>query len=496
MNSPLQLRPYQKEAVAAAIEAFKRNENALIVAATGAGKSLIMAELAKRCAETYKIKVLVLMHRLTLVEQNKKTFEVHGASAKISTIQTVARRDLDHVHLVIIDEAHRLPPRNKNSQYTDTLAALLEMNPRLRICGLTATPYRLGTGYIYGKESDWFKEPCYEIGTKQLQDEGFLAPIKYFVAGSPDLSSISTTGGDYNEGQLENELTKEMHLMSVKHAIPDDRNATAIFCVTIAHSEMMASAVGGVPVHSQLSMDERKVRLDHFAENGGIICSVMALTEGWDAKNCDCVVLARPTMSPALFVQSVGRGLRTHPNKKDCLVLDMVGCYNRHGSPLDPTVSEKAGGEAKEFLRRENVCPECGFITEGPICPECGINIQEFNAQDGVEYLNKPIPVKEVNLDGHLVSSISASLYTARSGSECVKIIYMDSTGFIMATDYFALRSDKATPKRKFRKMAKALYGIDLGAQFSEAEAIQIFQKQPNGRIQIEKDGKYKNAKW
>lgn len=475
---------------------MEKGNNALVVAATGAGKSVTMAELAKR----HNGKVLCLVHRRTLVDQNKATFERVGSKARVDTIQTISRREIESYSLVIVDECHRLTPMDSSATYTQVLASKLLLNPDMKICGFTATPYRLGTGYIYGNSNSWFKRVCYEIGTRMLQGMGFLSPMRYKQAQSVDLSNVERNyGGDYKEGQLESELINPQHLESVKHAIPSDRKAVAIFCVTIMHCKHMAEATGGMAVHSHMPKSKRQGNLEHFKEHGGILCSVMSLTEGWDATICDCVIIARPTLSTALFVQMVGRSLRINEHKKDALIIDMVGCYNRHGSPYNPEVVVKAKGDAKENLRREEVCPECGFIAESDICPECGCNIKEVNALDGVEYLNKPVPLKEVELDKEfLLDHIEASWYTSKSGSLCIRITCFNYKHKQLATDYFNVESQKATPKRKLRKAVNVITGIDIGSDFDPDVAMKTLLENPTlqSELEIKKDGRFKNVVW
>lgn len=448
----MELRDYQQSCIDSML---KHTEgNILIKAPTGAGKTVIMGSYLKKLGRS----ALVLAHRTILVKQAKDTFKRIGLKGvDVMTFQTAVRRDLKQYDVIVIDEVHRLPPTSEDSSYR----RILENVPNARLVGFTATPFRLGQGHIYGTEDCWFEELCFDIELRHLQGQGYLCPYDYLVAGSLEVRA-RRSGGDYNLQDLEEELGQELHLGSVKHAIDEHcqgRTHIAVFAVTIGHAEALANHLGGMVIHSKMTKDARRETLAKFSVCGGILVSVASLTEGWDEPRCDVVILARPTLSPALYVQMVGRGLRIHPSKKDCLVLDMVGCYNRHGSINNPKVLEPGErSEETEVTIRDEVCQNCGHIMPSP--PTCGFCGHTNMSQAEVAIINERLELKAINEDVATIRDIWAEWYTARSGSRCIRI-NIETEEFGIIRDYFAVRSNKVTPRRKARQAYKYLFGYD-----------------------------------
>ncbi|MBF0199677.1 MAG: hypothetical protein HQL32_18310, partial [Planctomycetes bacterium] len=279
------------------------------------------------------------------------------------------------------------------SQFGDFLFHFLEKNPAMKLLGLTATPFRLGHGYIFCPQcknpyANWFQKIHYRIGIEKLQSDGYLCPYQYLVADGDikeDLESVPLNSfGDYQIDALEETVIKEEHLMSAVKTLQSqalDRKSIVIFCVSISHSNRLRDLflehhIESAAIHSQMSIEERDDILNQFNEGGiRILTNVNVLTEGWDSPRADAVILCRPTFSPALYVQMVGRGLRLHQDKKDCLVLDLVGCFEKHGSIKTPIVKNYRDFEEKEVKERclDKECPECENIIslQSLTCPYC-----------------------------------------------------------------------------------------------------------------------------
>jgi DNA repair protein RadD len=410
----LTLRSYQREAVDRVKQGFSQRKGFILIqAATGAGKTIIFCTLIKELlTEAPYLRIAVLAHRRELAAQARdKLLSIwpeapigiacSSLSKKsnvknkvtIGTIQTLARQSkITPFNIIIIDEVHRLPTKEKDSQFGNFLKDMLQLNPGLQVLGVTATPYRLGHGFIFGKYcktpwANWFEKLSYTIGISRLQDEGFLSPYHYMISDSEinhDLDSLSSTEfGDYRIDQLEKVVIRQQHLHSavktlMSHAA--DRKGIVIFCVSIPHAEMLRdellkAGIASASVHSEMSIGERDDILNAFDQGEiRILTNVNVLTEGWDSPRADCVMLCRPTLSTALYVQMVGRGLRLHPDKNDCLVLDLAGCFQRHGSIKTPIVridnEPIAQGEEKSS---EKNCPECSEIIplSAAQCPYC-----------------------------------------------------------------------------------------------------------------------------
>lgn len=410
----MQLRSYQRKAIDQVKHDFEdRKGFVLIQAATGAGKTIIFCSLIKELLEnTPFLRIAVVAHRRELAAQardklngvwpeapiglacsslDKKSDLNHAVT--IGTIQTLARQSkFTPFHVVIIDEVHRLPTKEVDSQFGQFLRGLLELNPGLQVLGVTATPFRLGHGYIYGQNcktpwANWFSERSYAIDIGRLQAGGFLCPYVYMVADkglNEDLESVQCGNfGDYKIDELEKVVVRQQHLLSAvktleNHAV--QRQGIIIFCVSISHSDMIRDELLniGIPsqsVHSEMTIADRDATLKAFEEGAiRVLTNVNVLTEGWDSPRADCVMLCRPTLSTALYVQMVGRGLRVHPQKKDCLVLDLAGCYARHGSVQHPIVriNDKDATTITD-KNRDKTCPECLEVIplSEVTCPYC-----------------------------------------------------------------------------------------------------------------------------
>lgn len=404
------LRPYQDEALAATMAALERGPRALIQAATGAGKTILFAELIRRWSLAWpELSIGVLAHRRELVAQARdKLLKVWpegisrlgvacaglgkvetGRQVVIGSIQTLGRRAMAKpINLLIIDEAHRVPPLGgPPSAYSQLLERLTAAYPALRVLGVTATPYRLGHGYIYGGEhkpgrQNLWPELTYQIGLNQLIQAGHLAPIRAKEAVDPgaDLAAVGLTHGDYRPDQLSALMTRTVHIQSAVQAYEthgEGRQHVLVFAVSIDHAERLAEAfsVAGHPaaaVHSKMDLVDRDRILRRF-EAGAlqVLVNVGILTEGWDSPLVDLIMLCRPTKAPALFVQMVGRGTRPAPGKENLLVLDLSGAWREHGDPDDPLIrwGQSQGGEAPV-----KVCKTCLTMVPAStrICPECG----------------------------------------------------------------------------------------------------------------------------
>lgn len=390
------LRNYQEGALAA-VEGWwaagRQGDPMLICAPTGAGKTIIFAELCRRLLAQYPgVSILVLAHRKELIEQTEEKLlalwpeapaGVYAASlGRRETAQiTVASRDtvaskiddLGHITFLIIDEAHRVSVKDEG-RYRTIINTLKAKYADLVVIGFTATPYRLGQGKIYGR-GKLFGDMAYQIGLRTLIDAGHLVDYRFpLVAESAVINTdgIATIGGDFDEGELAERATADGMVKAAiynwqEHGI--DRKSSVFFCVSILHAEMVAEELlrRGVLCPVITGMTPMAERADSLARFGSgefpAIVNVGVLTEGWDCPRCDCVVLLRPTQSASLYVQMAGRGLRLFDGKTDCLIMDFGGNVERLGKPEDATEPEptkKKKGEGAAFGPKR-----CGKWLEG-----------------------------------------------------------------------------------------------------------------------------------
>lgn len=385
------LRPYQQEAVEKTIAHFRKTDNAaVIVLPTGAGKSLVIAELARIA----KQKILVLAHVKELVEQNAEKYSSYGLQASIfsaglkqkslshqvtfASVQSLSRNLSqlnEHYSLLIIDECHRVSD-DENSQYLKIIKTLKENNPKLKVLGLTATPYRLGIGWIYhkhyhgfvrGSEASPFKQCIFELPLRYMIKNQFLTPPKEVDAALShyDFSSLkSDSFGRFNQDDL-NTLLKEntratQSICRNILTLSETRKGVMVFAATVRHAQEVLSYFP--QQHSALitgdTPAQKRDEIIHSFKSKRLkyLINVSVLTTGFDAPHVDFIAILRPTESVSLYQQIVGRGLRLSEGKLDCLVIDYAG----NGFDLFyPEVGNKKADSDNEPV--QVLCPGCGF---------------------------------------------------------------------------------------------------------------------------------------
>ena len=461
------LRPYQEAAIDAIMAAMPSDDAILVQAATGAGKTIVFCSLIKRLlAEWPGLRIGVLAHRRELITQARDkmlsvwpdapigiacaSVETHietDLPVTIGSIQTLINRVnvTSPFDLIIVDEAHKIPPINVKSQYSKWLDVMRKYNPAVRVLGFTATPFRLNHGYIYGDDcrpgmENIFKKLHFRIGIRDLQHEGYLCGFraKSIVDISHDLRGVKKSAGEYNLAALSDEMGKDVHIGSAVKALEDyaqDRKHVVVFGVTIRHAELLQEAFQSVGisagiVHSNMPLERRDATLRAF-ETGGIrvIVNVMVLSEGWDSPAVDCIIMCRPTLSPGLYCQMTGRGLRPHADKDDVLILDLASNCMTHGDPDKPKVKTRfftgSSETEKENDIRAKECPNCSELV--PVatvqCPECEytwptLELAPINDRQNLKdvHFGKPEPEILYLTDTYFVD------FTSRKGNRMVKV--------------------------------------------------------------------------
>lgn len=405
------LRDYQQAAVDAAIAHMKKSlMPGLLELATGAGKSHIVAAIAQWVHQSADKRVLCLQPSKELTEQNFEKYIATGNRASIfsasagskcmrwpvvygtpGTVKNSLSRFGDQFGAVILDESHGLTPTIRM-----IIDSIREKNPRLRVIGLTATPYTMMGGYIYQYDIDgsfvpedqardpYFNNLLYRITTRELIDMGFLTPAHAdpehaasYEAGGLELNRR----GQYEAADIERvfegrgRLTADIVADIVHHS--RERRGVMIFAATVQHAkEIMESLppelsrmIGG---DVNMRRAERKEMIDDFkAQRFKYIVSVGTLTTGFDAPHVDVVAIMRATESPGLLQQIIGRGLRLYPDKNDVLVLDYaqnIERFNLHDDLFTPEI--RVRGSDVEGTPAQIECPSCGFDNEFSLRPE------------------------------------------------------------------------------------------------------------------------------
>lgn len=383
----MKLRDYQQDAVDAVLRHFRASDdNAVLVLPTGAGKSLVIAELARLA----RFPILVLAHVKELVEQNQAKFSGLGLSSGVyaaglgrketsqqvtfASVQSLSRNLAafqGYFSLIIIDECHRVSD-DKDSQYLKVIEHVRKRNPQLKVLGLTATPYRLDSGWIYQRHYHGFVRTeqqvpfvhcIYELPLRQLIKRGFLTPPKlvdapaarYQWEGLPER---------YTEADLDAYLATCPRVTEAvcRHIVElaEQRQGVMIFAASVAHATEIASylpAAQTALITGATALTERDQLINDFKQKKlKYLVNVAVLTTGFDAPHVDFIAILRRTESVSLYQQIVGRGLRLAPDKQDCLVVDYAG----NGFDLfQPEIGSTKPNPNSELVQVP--CPSCGF---------------------------------------------------------------------------------------------------------------------------------------
>lgn len=394
----IKLRDYQQEAVDLTISYIKSSfDPCLLELATGAGKSLIVAEIAKILKQLSGKKVLCLAPSKELIEQNREKYLASGEPASMFSASTGSKcltHDVvfgspvtvlnsiekfgDKISGIVIDEAHGITPTIKNIVYL-----LKEKNQMLRVIGLTATPYRMNTGYIYridehGKPvpEDETKDPffyklLYRVSAQFLIDEGYLTPPLADIKEGYETSSLELKNGKYTAESVsqvfEGKGRKTYDIVRQVVDLATYRMGVMFFASTVQHAQEIMESLP--PSESRLitgstKKKERELIIEQFkARTFKYMVNVSVLTTGFDAPHVDVIAVLRATESASLFQQIIGRGLRLHNNKENCLVLDFAENIERHeleDNLFNPKISVTISSGEKFHI--EARCPSCSVL--------------------------------------------------------------------------------------------------------------------------------------
>jgi len=391
------LRPYQHAATESTWSFLcSRPGNPVIELPTGAGKSLCLADLARRAVSAAG-RVICLAHRSELLTQNAEKMRalldvpvgLYSAGLRrwddaspvvCAGIQSCFRKAalFGARHLCLVDEAHLVADEGMYRTFLDELRAI---NPRLRVVGMTATPYRLSDGPIC-RPDGIFQEISYSASVATLIADGFLCPIVSRATETIDVSALHVRQGEFIASEMEAAFLPKVS-SAVREIVSQSsgRRSVLVFCCGINHAEMVAAELERLTgeevgiVHGQTPPVVRAGFLSAFREQRlRWVVNVDVLTTGFDAPCIDCIAVLRATKSPGLFAQICGRGFRLHPAKANALILDFGGNVERHG-PLDsPTYGKmiKPRGDGTGEGPTKS-CPNCEEIVAAGAarCP-CG----------------------------------------------------------------------------------------------------------------------------
>jgi DNA repair protein RadD len=384
------LRPYQAQGLEALRRKLMSGVSRLIFQLpTGGGKTLVSAHIIRRARAKGK-RVAFVVPALSLVDQTVVAFEAEGIDCigvvqgahprtdrdqpvQVCSVQTLARRKRPVVDLVIVDEAHLLHKE---------IFRWMKDCPTIPFIGLSATPWARGLGKYYGGL-------IIAATASDLIRDGFLSPLVAFAPSNPDLSGVSTVAGEYHQG----ELGVAMDLPQITGDIVEiwlqrgGSRPTLCYCVNRKHAQHVAECFieAGVAceyMDGETPREEREETFSRFRTGETkVICNVGVLTVGIDL-DVRVIVDAKPTKSKMLFVQTVGRGLRTAPGKDKLIVLDHAGNHLRLGMSTDIGQDHLDDGEERQSSTKTrersaplpHTCCHCKAVIphKAKQCPACG----------------------------------------------------------------------------------------------------------------------------
>lgn len=413
----IELRPYQEEAIEAIYSYFAdAGGNPIVCLPTASGKSVVIAEFIRRAiSEWPDTNVLVLSHVAELLTQNyaeligvwpEAPAGIHSASLNrrdirsqiiFAGIQSIHRKayDLPRIDLVIIDECH-LVGNKASAMYRKFLNNLTKCNTWLKVIGLSATPFRLGSGLLTEGNDALFSDIVYDADMLKLIEQGYLAPL--VCKGTEtrlDVSGVGTRNGEYIASELEAAVNVESITRAAVGEIitqGSSRRSWVVFCSGVKHAYAVAEIIRdrGVTcgtITGETPKHERAHLLREFSA-GRIRCLTNAnvLTTGINVRAIDLIAFLRPTKSVALYIQMAGRAMRLSPEtgKQNGLVLDFAGLLAMHG-PVDKAKPRPKGHGPAPVKE----CPECNSIIFAGLreCPDCGY---------GFEFIPEPPKIKPI----------------------------------------------------------------------------------------------------
>jgi DNA repair protein RadD len=519
----MELRPYQSQSIEMLFEWMKNNNgNVCVVLPTGSGKSHVIASLIKNAVQNYSdTRVLMLTHSKELISQNAEKMRQHWSNAPMGIysaslnrrclsepitfagIQSVSKKatQLGHIDLCIVDEAHSIN-HTQSGGYRLLISDLLKINPAMRVIGYSASPYRLGHGMIHEGDDVIFDDLIEPVSIEKLVADGYLSTLRSkHTALTYSTAGVKKSGGEFVAKDLE--LTVNTHdnntaviTETIKRA--EDRKSILVFCAGVAHAHDVANlfnqyGVIAACVTGDTNPAERdRIIRDFQAGKIRVLTNVNVLTTGFDYPAIDCIVFLRPTMSPGLYYQMAGRGLRIAEGKANCMVLDFAGNVSRHGPITAITPPKKRGNSTGDAPTK--TCPECDEIVPAQVkvCPSCN---HAFMPPE-----KEPLALRNDDIMGIEPIEMNVKLWSWRthtsrtSGKEMLKVTYYGELSDPPITEYFPVLHEEFAGNNARQKVATI--AVKAGTDYRlltdlAASVANLQQGTPPASIKYRREGKY-----
>ena len=428
--------------------------------------------------------ILIVSHVSEIIEQDatklsnyisKNIIGIYSAELKrrekrricVASINSIYRRakEFTKYDYIIIDEAHMIPPDGEGMYQT------LLKHVDAPVVGLTATPFRLGHGYI--TDGHIFDKIVYDIDILYLIKEGYLSPVTSKQTDyQMDVTGVAEVAGDYNKYQLSKKIDKftvTNKIVKELYKYRDLRKSWLIFAIDIEHAEHINQqlcdiGIRSAAIHSKLDVD-RGTLIELFrAGLIQVLVSVETLTTGFDVPQVDMIVLMRPTQSAVLHIQMIGRGMRIFPGKRNCLVLDFAGNTKRLGPINAPYIRPKGERRKKgdANIERAKTCPVCKeLLPLGTRVCECGHEFRTNTLDRNASKLDVIQEIKKKKPNKYKVQGVYYTKHQKAGKPSSLKVTYtcglrkfhewvgLEHSGFPRrkAESWWGYRAGSATPR-------------------------------------------------
>jgi DNA repair protein RadD len=485
---------------------------------------VVIASLAKDALQNWpETRILMLVHSKELILQNADKLRklwpgaplgIYSASVgkrqleepiTYAGIGSVAKRakEIGHIDLCIIDEVHAVSTA-ESGIYRKLIADLLEINPAMRIVGLSASPYRLGQGLITEGPTAIFSEILEPVSIEELVFKTHLVPLRSKITKHKlDTDGLHKRQGEYIASEMEAKFNTDDHNQAVVQEIIEKASNRAhwlIFCSGVAHSEAVAECLRAAGIAAEAldathSKAERERKLADF-ESGKLraLCNVGILTTGYDFPALDCIAFLRSTMSPGLYLQMAVRGMRPHAGKADCLVLDFAGVVEAHG-PITAVQPPKKGssGDGEAPVK---VCDECGELVHISVmtCPACGALFPEPVKKAMVLRNDDIMGLEGTDMD---VTGWNWRKHTSKaSGKDMLAVTYYGGLSDPPITEYLPIAHDGYAGQRAMSLLlsianSASIVPGGLNVKTLEDMVQNMNEATPPKFIEFRKDGKF-----
>lgn len=519
------LRPYQTRAVELIYSYFTHNTgNPVLEAPTAAGKSVIQASFVQGVLDTWPDqRILCLCHVKELVEQNyqkmrlawpRGSIGINAASLKrrdtresviFASIQSVYKiaHELGRFDLIMIDECH-LVPTDGAGMYRKFIDDCRKYNPKIKVIGFSATPYRMNNGLLIEGEDRIFTDliPAKAAGMSidDLLAQGYLSPLTTApVRTALDISAVPIRGGEY----VAKDLAAAVDVDSVTQRACDeivahgrDRDAWLIFASSIEHAHHIAAYLNDLWINTKVVTGEtpeaERAAIISAYRMGSIkaLVNVNVLTTGFDAPHTDLLACLRPTMSTSLYVQMMGRGMRVHPGKSDCLVLDFANLIATHG-PVNNVTPPRRKIKGEERMAPIKECGKCLMLIHASArsCMYCGEQFQ-FDTTPNIVGKASTLDVLASNAPVKVEpSEMAFSVHRKAGKPDSLRVDYY-SGPLRVATEWVCLFHDGIAQARA-RQWWQQHVGTAMVSNIEEAVEVAQIQAQLPTYLYIQNEGKY-----